>query len=96
MSYVIYDETREHMMLNCPYSQEVWRLGFKRLNAPYMRFGTWPVFLRWLKRPYSTVAENNLRLLMAHATIYLLWKQRNDIIFGNNFLPTKVLLKKMI
>lgn len=52
----IYVETRDHMFLRCPYSYDVWRKSFERLNVPFMGFGNWQVFLRWLKRSFTNPA----------------------------------------
>ncbi|ESQ43710.1 hypothetical protein EUTSA_v10006435mg, partial [Eutrema salsugineum] len=35
----------------------------------------------------------HLRLLMAQAIIYSLWRQRNDRIFNNKSVPAEVLFK---
>lgn len=91
----IYNETRDHLFLFCPYSQEVWRMGFRRLGSHYSGFGNWIGFERWLKLGFPNAEGKNTRLLMAQEIIYDLWKERNERIFKNKSQPSVALFKKV-
>lgn len=85
----IFDETRDHLLLYFPYSQDAFKGS---------RLHSWGLQTGLLSRDglhYTNKAENNLRLLMAQAIIYSLWKQRNERILLGTRLPAEVLFKKV-
>lgn len=91
----VYNKTREHLFLNCPYSQNVWRMGFLRLCSPYIGFGNWNVFERWLKRGFPNAEGKNTRLLMVQEIVYDLLKERNARIFKKKAQSAESLFNKV-
>jgi len=91
-------ETRDHVLLLCPFAQQLWRLFYRVKKGPqnpqlwrlYTRFFNSPplpnslgqLFLQW----NSTEIRMNLRLVLdelATAICWLLWRERNMRGFQN-------------
>lgn len=74
-----HDETRDHLLLTCDYSQDVWREVLTRCHSPVVQLVSWSELLSWIRGASSS----RLRLLRKIATqtvVYHLWKQRNNLI----------------
>ena len=72
-------ESRDHLFLSCAFSSEIWKLVFMRLSPSLHLFNTWSELLSWL-RSSSSSAPSTLRKVTAQATIYHIWKQRNNVL----------------
>jgi len=79
-------ETRDHLLINCHYSAAIWRLVLLRLNPQRQGFLSWDELLSWT-RLHSTAAPSLLRKLVAQATVFHIWKQRNNSLHNNLLLP---------
>lgn len=86
------EETRDHLLLTCEYSWQVWRLALTRLNHSLQIFRTWVELLSWLKNS-STVAPTLLMKLVVQAAIYHLWKQRNNVLHNKISIPAGIIYK---
>lgn len=83
------DETRDHLLLTCDYSMEVWRIVLARIRPNFTLFTSWNELLSWL-RGNSSRGPKTLRKLVAHATVFHLWKQRNNVLHNQTSLPSNV------
>lgn len=61
-------ENRDHLLLRCELSQQVWVLILRRLGYTHSCFITWTSFVEWLSLRDST-APRILKRMVAHATI---------------------------
>ncbi|XP_013594979.1 PREDICTED: uncharacterized protein LOC106303190 [Brassica oleracea var. oleracea] len=79
-------ETRDHLLLSCQYSFEVWSLVFSRCSSSHRRIADWDEFLSWIRAAQS---RTNLLLwkLASQAVVFHLWKQRNNLIHNNASMP---------
>lgn len=91
----IFNETRDHLFLRCPYSYGVWRLCFQRLRCPFMRFNTWDIFMRWLRSSSSSTPALSLRLIMTQAMIYCLWRERNRRILNGSHVQQRLFSSRL-
>ena len=82
----IYDETRDHLMLSCNYSREVWREVLHRCQPPSTMFTTWAELLSWIRSSQSKTLTL-LRKLAVQTVIFHLWKQRNNLVHNQSTLP---------
>lgn len=62
-------ETRDHLLLHCDFSEQVWRLVLHRLGQPNFIFANWSVLFSWLRFASANVS-NALKLVAVHITIY--------------------------
>ncbi|CAL9223587.1 unnamed protein product [Arabidopsis halleri] len=85
----IYFETRVHLFLRCPYSFDLWRWYFTRLQQHFIGFNTSDRFLAWLKSPTIEAHSDTLRLIAAHAVVYAIWHERNARIFKGIRTPVE-------
>ena len=69
-------ETRDHLLLHCDISKQVWVLILSRLGYTHSCFITWTSFIEWLSLRDSTTPLI-LKRIVAHATIYSIWGERN-------------------
>ncbi|XP_013617795.1 PREDICTED: uncharacterized protein LOC106324361 [Brassica oleracea var. oleracea] len=69
-------ETRDHLLLRCEVSKQIWVLVLRRLGYSHSCFITWTSFIEWLSLRDST-APLMLKRIVAHATIYSIWGERN-------------------
>lgn len=69
-------ETRDHLLLRCDISKQVWVLILRRLGYTHSCFITWTSFIEWLSLTDFTTPLI-LKRIVAHATIYSIWGERN-------------------
>lgn len=69
-------ESRDHLLLRCEVSKQIWTLILRRLGYNHSGFHTWTAFVEWLslKDSYAPLV---LKRLVSHATIYCIWAERN-------------------
>lgn len=79
-------ESRDHLLITCAFSSEIWKLVLERIDPLRPSFLSWAELLSWL-RASSNAAPSILRKIIAQATIYHLWKQRNNVVHNQVSLP---------
>lgn len=84
-----HDENRDHLLIACDYSRDVWKLVVARCRPSISMFSSWPEMLSWIRAP-STRKFSLLRKLAAQTTIFHLWKQRNNLIHNQVSLSVAV------
>ncbi|XP_019094516.1 PREDICTED: uncharacterized protein LOC109129925 [Camelina sativa] len=87
-------ETRDHLLLSCSYSMEIWRMIHRRLSLPPPLFRNWESLLGWIRLSTAS-SPSTLRKIVAQATIYALWKQRNNILHNLQAVPPYVIFKEI-
>ncbi|XP_048602093.1 uncharacterized protein LOC125580881 [Brassica napus] len=87
-------ETRDHLLLACQYSVEVWRHSLQRLNPPAGLFSDWNELLSWI-RSSAVSSPPTLQKIAVQATIFLLWKQRNNEYHNNTTIVPSVISKQI-
>lgn len=85
-------ETRDHIMLTCGFSSELWRTVLQRLSYSQPGFLDWNELLSWIKRS-SPRAPSLLRKIVAQATVHHIWRQRNDTLHNQSFNPASVVFR---
>ncbi|KAL1213840.1 putative ribonuclease H protein [Cardamine amara subsp. amara] len=80
-------ETRNHLLLRCPYSYDLWRWCLNKLNYSFMGFSNWLELLTWLRSPTQEDSMHALRLIAAQHVVYSLWRERNTRIFTSSRTP---------
>ncbi|WZY92216.1 hypothetical protein YC2023_064545 [Brassica napus] len=81
-----FDETRDHLLLACDYSREIWQGIFSRCQPPVTMFTDWAELLSWI-RASSSARLTLLRKLAVQTSIFQIWKQRNNLIHNQILLP---------
>uniref|UniRef100_A0A0D3DFQ2 Uncharacterized protein n=1 Tax=Brassica oleracea var. oleracea TaxID=109376 RepID=A0A0D3DFQ2_BRAOL len=61
--------------------REVWKLILLRLDPVCNLFSSWPQLLSWLRQG-SAAAPKTMRTVVAQAAIFLLWRQRNNVLYN--------------
>ncbi|KAG7541738.1 Reverse transcriptase zinc-binding domain [Arabidopsis thaliana x Arabidopsis arenosa] len=85
-----YVESRDHLLLTCSFSTLIWQWIQVRLRLSPCIFYTWNALLVWTKIKTDS-APPILRKLAAHAAVYHIWKQRNNVLHnGNTRLPSEI------
>ena len=84
----IQDETRDHLFLQCSYSNVLWNLLFARLDPNHASFFSWEELLSWI-RVSTTSAPSTLKKLATQALIYNVWRQRNAAVHLSGFAPVQ-------
>ncbi|KAF3572984.1 hypothetical protein F2Q69_00061580 [Brassica cretica] len=72
------DETRDHLMFVCEFSQEVWKEVLLRCQSPSTLLTTWSELLSWI-RSSPCKKLTLLRKLASQTIVFHLWKQRNNL-----------------
>ncbi|KAG7600321.1 Reverse transcriptase zinc-binding domain [Arabidopsis suecica] len=85
-------ETRDHLLLTCSYSASVWSLTLARLRYSNSSFLDWDELLNWT-RGSANFSPSLLRKIVAQATVYAIWKQRNNILHNSQVIPPSVIFK---
>ncbi|XP_024006081.1 uncharacterized protein LOC112082796 [Eutrema salsugineum] len=87
-------ETRDHLLLNCDFSSQVWRRVMQKLGQPFFSFVDWSHFISWLSRRAAS-APKLLRRLVSQVAVYSIWHERNVRLHAG-IASTPVSLMKLI
>ncbi|KAF3487485.1 hypothetical protein F2Q69_00054710 [Brassica cretica] len=87
-----FQETRDHLLINCDYSKAVWQLLFERLDPAHRGLFSWTELLSWIRGPQTSPAVT-LRRISVQAIIFHLWKQCNNVIHNQISLSTAVVFR---
>ncbi|KAG7578379.1 Reverse transcriptase domain [Arabidopsis thaliana x Arabidopsis arenosa] len=79
-------ETRDHLFTDCSFTRVIWDKILSRLGLPLVPFVTWDSLLRWTK-VQSSSSPPTLRLIILHALVYSVWRQRNNLIHNQISIP---------
>lgn len=71
-----YEESRDHLLLRCGFSEQIWSFIQVRLRLSPCIFYTWSSLIAWT-RLKSDSAPQILRKVVAQAAVFHIWKQRN-------------------
>lgn len=74
-----YDETRDHLLIQCDFGKDVWREILIRCQPPAAMFKNQEELLSWIRSSPSK-RLTLLRKLAVHTFVFHLWKQRNSFI----------------
>lgn len=85
-------ESRDHLLISCSFSTVIWRLIFNRLCPALPISTTWAELLSWT-RCASTSAPSLLRKVAAQASVFHIWKQRNNAYHNSQFIPPVTIFK---
>ncbi|XP_023640572.1 uncharacterized protein LOC111831144 [Capsella rubella] len=85
-------ETRLHLFLSCPFSRCIWEKVFERLRLPPLLFRDWEHLISWTMLR-SRSSPPTLRKLAAQATVYAIWKQRNNVLHNSQIINPLVIFK---
>lgn len=88
----LFTESRDHLLLSCSFSRTIWQLVQSRLRMNNMLFQDWEGLTSWTTRN-SIIAPSILRKLVAQATTYAIWKQRNNFIHNSFSIPPATIFK---
>lgn len=80
-------ETRDHLLLTCDFSKEIWRLLFERLDRSRLSLLSWAELLSWIRGPQASPTVT-LRRISVQTIIFHLWKQHNNVIHNQISLST--------
>lgn len=86
-------ETRDHLFLTCAYSEQIWTMIQSRLRLSPCIFYTWNAMLVWTNMKTASAPPPILRKLAAQATVYHIWKQRNNLLHNHIDIPPNILFK---
>lgn len=87
-------ESRDHILLFCDFSSQVWRMVFSRLCPRQRLFCSWAELLSWTRRS-SPHAPSLLRKVSAQVVVYNLWRQRNNVFHNSLRLSPFLIFKKV-
>lgn len=87
-------ETRDHLLLNCDYALYLWNVVSIRLHLQPFTFGSWPELLSWTIKK-NDLSPSLLRKLVAQSITYAIWKQRNNLLHNQNFVPPSETFKEV-
>lgn len=85
-----YAETRDHLLLRCGFSSQIWNLIQVRLHLSPCVIYSWNALIAWT-RMGSATSPSLLQRLVAHAAIYHIWKQRNNLLHNGVMIPALAL-----
>ncbi|KAF2542113.1 hypothetical protein F2Q68_00032399 [Brassica cretica] len=82
------EETRDPLLLHCRFAVEIWDRVKQRLRIPRTHFNSWQAMIGWLLQQRSP-RRRLLSLIVCQATVYRIWRERNDRKHGRS--PTRPL-----
>ncbi|XP_018467788.1 uncharacterized protein LOC108839531 [Raphanus sativus] len=87
-----YVEDRDHLFLRCEWSADLWTICLRRMGYSCGGFYSWQTFSDWLSL-HDSVAPRLLKYLVASATIYSIWSERNKRYHDNISSPPETIFK---
>lgn len=87
-------ESRDHILLHCGFSAEIWRLVLSRFFSSQTGFLNWTELLSWIKQS-SSRAPALMRKIAAQTTIYHIWRQRNHTLHNHIVIPATSVFKSL-
>lgn len=72
-------EDRDHLFIHCTFTSVIWNKNFQRLRQQFAGFSNWSSLLHWAKVSTRS-SPSTLRLLLAQALVYSVWRQRNNLL----------------
>ncbi|XP_023636105.1 uncharacterized protein LOC111830004 [Capsella rubella] len=85
-------ETRAHLFIDCTYTKVIWSFIFSKLQITNLRLSSWNELMKWAASR-STSCPQTLRLLIVHALVYTVWRQRNNLIHNQITIPPATIYK---
>ncbi|CAA7020368.1 unnamed protein product [Microthlaspi erraticum] len=85
-------ETRDHLFLKCCYSVQLWISALQKIDPRPHHFQSWSEVLSWTRND-SNRAPALLRKIVAHSTIYHIWRERNSVLHNGTHIPHQVTSK---
>ncbi|KAL0875497.1 hypothetical protein Bca101_025202 [Brassica carinata] len=86
------EENRDHLFLRCEISEAIWTLVLKRLGYSFRTFHTWTSVSEWMALRDS-VTSRTLKRMVAQATIYNIWIERNTRLHARESRTPAVIFK---
>ncbi|KAF3485838.1 hypothetical protein F2Q69_00053867 [Brassica cretica] len=85
-------ESRDHLMLSCPFVLTLWAEIRIRLRCGVPNFSTWSELMLWACAS-APAAPSILKLLVVQTLVYSVWRQRNSMLYSNCISPPLVVFK---
>ncbi|KAG7587002.1 Reverse transcriptase domain [Arabidopsis thaliana x Arabidopsis arenosa] len=86
----VFVESRDHLLLRCGFSAQIWHWLQVRLRLSPCIFYTWNALLAWTRLKTDS-SPPILRKLAAQAVVYHIWKQRNNVLHNHvSRLPSAI------
>ncbi|KAG7576383.1 Reverse transcriptase zinc-binding domain [Arabidopsis thaliana x Arabidopsis arenosa] len=85
-------ESRDHLLLTCDFSSQLWKMVFSRICPRQRLFCSWTELLSWI-RASTPSAPALLRRITGQALIYSIWRQRNNILHNSQRIAPPVIFK---
>ncbi|KAF8104538.1 hypothetical protein N665_0171s0044, partial [Sinapis alba] len=79
-------ETKDHILLSCRFSIDVWKEVLFRCQPPTVHFLEWSELLSWI-RSSASAKLTLLRKLATQTLVFHFWKQRNNLIHNQISIP---------
>ncbi|XP_024009299.1 uncharacterized protein LOC112084404 [Eutrema salsugineum] len=89
-----FEENCDHLFLRCEVSEQLWDLVLIRLGYSLFAFHTWDAFMCWLSLR-DTTSSILLCRIVALATIYSLWIERNNMFFNSVSTTPQAIFKRI-
>lgn len=86
-------ETRDHLLLHCDYSIQIWNQILTRLGQPGYNITDWSCLISWLSSPASQATT--LKCITTQATIFFIWKERNNRLHNGTATSDSQLFKQI-
>ncbi|KAG2243487.1 hypothetical protein Bca52824_094670 [Brassica carinata] len=87
-------ETRDHLMLSCPYALVLWSEVKRRFRDTVPPFSKWSDLMQWTSSS-SPTTPSMLRMMVIQALVYNIWQQRNNKLQNHTLLPPLVAFKRI-
>lgn len=85
-------ETRDHLLLSCDFSVEIWKAVFSKCHPPSVMFTDWSELLSWI-RSSSSAKFTLLKKFTVQTVIYHIWRQRNNFIHNQKAVPPSIVFQ---
>ncbi|KAG7537157.1 Reverse transcriptase zinc-binding domain [Arabidopsis suecica] len=85
-------ESRDHLMLACEFTSQIWSLVFSRISPRQHLFCSWAELLSWTSQA-SLSAPSIFRKVIAQVVVYNIWRQRNNVLHNSQRLSPPLVFK---
>ncbi|CAA7035796.1 unnamed protein product [Microthlaspi erraticum] len=86
-------ETRNHLLVECAYSTEVWASFFA--HSDFTLPSSIDERVLWCEAPTANGKVNSICKLLVQAIVYMVWRERNSRLHSSVLKPSHVLIREI-
>jgi len=91
------DETRDHLLVGCPYTEKLWTITKRLFNRPGFNTREFnELIFQWHKETFHCKVVQRAWNLISPFILWMVWKERNRRVFQNSTKDPEVIWERIV